>query len=60
MYNLQKGTPLLLALIVAEVSDIIFAVDSIPAVFGVTVDPLIVYSSNMFAIISLRSMFGFV
>lgn len=37
-----------------------FAVDSIPAVFGVTTDPLIVYTSNMFAILSLRSLFAFV
>ena len=37
-----------------------FAVDSIPAVFGVTLDPFIVYSSNMFAIMSLRSLYGFV
>ena len=43
-----------------ELSDVVFAVDSIPAVFGVTLDPLIVYSSNMFAIMSLRSLYSFV
>jgi tellurite resistance protein TerC len=50
-------TPLLLVLLVIEVTDLVFAVDSIPAVFGVTTDPFIVYSSNIFAILGLRSMF---
>jgi predicted tellurium resistance membrane protein TerC len=54
------ATPLLLALAVVEISDVVFAVDSIPAVFGVTLDPFIVYSSNMFAILSLRSLYSFV
>jgi len=54
------ATPLLLVVGVIELSDVVFAVDSIPAVFGITTDPLIVYSSNMFAILSLRSMFSFV
>jgi len=54
------ATPLLLVLAVVELSDLLFAVDSIPAVFGVTKDPLIVYSSNMFAILGLRSLFGVV
>lgn len=53
----QKATPLLLTLAVVELSDIAFAVDSIPAVFGVTRDPLIVFSSNMFAILGLRSLY---
>jgi len=54
---LGQATPLLLVLLVIELSDIVFAVDSIPAVFGVTSDPFIVYSSNMFAILSLRSIY---
>ena len=53
-YTLEDGvrtaTPLLLVLIVIELSDLVFAIDSIPAVFGVTTDPFIVYTSNMFAI----------
>ncbi|KAI8471645.1 MAG: integral membrane protein TerC family-domain-containing protein [Monoraphidium minutum] len=56
----RAATPLLLALAVIEISDVVFAVDSIPAVFGVTLDPFIVYSSNMFAILSLRSLYSFV
>jgi tellurite resistance protein TerC len=50
-------TPLFLVLLVIEFSDIIFAVDSIPAVFSVTTDPFIVYFSNIFAIMGLRSLF---
>lgn len=55
----RAATPLLLALAVVELSDVLFAVDSIPAVFGVTLDPFIVYSSNIFAILSLRSVYFF-
>jgi len=51
------GTPLLVALVVVEVSDIIFAVDSVPAIFAITKEPLIVFTSNMFAILGLRAMF---
>jgi tellurite resistance protein TerC len=51
------GTPLLLVLIVIETTDLVFAVDSIPAIFAVTRDPFIVYSSNVFAILGLRSLF---
>jgi tellurite resistance protein TerC len=51
------ATPLLVVVAVVESSDVIFAVDSIPAVFGVTKDPFIVYTSNIFAILGLRSMF---
>ncbi len=51
------ATPLLLVLICVETSDLIFAVDSIPAIFAVTKDPFIVYTSNVFAILGLRSMF---
>lgn len=56
----RVATPLLLALAVVEISDVVFAVDSIPAVFGVTLDPFIVYTSNIFAILSLRSLYSFV
>ena len=50
-------TPLLLVLITIETTDVVFAVDSIPAVFGVTRDPFIVYSSNVFAILGLRALY---
>ncbi|KAK1270989.1 hypothetical protein QJS04_geneDACA014698 [Acorus gramineus] len=55
-----KATPLLLTVAVIELSDIAFAVDSIPAVFGVTRDPLIVFSSNIFAILGLRSLYSLI
>ncbi|XP_024028662.1 thylakoid membrane protein TERC, chloroplastic [Morus notabilis] len=55
--GVRKATPLLLTVAVIELSDIAFAVDSIPAVFGVTRDPFIVYTSNIFAIIGLRSLY---
>ncbi|KAG6546708.1 hypothetical protein Mapa_011897 [Marchantia paleacea] len=55
--GVTKATPLLLTLVVVELSDIAFAVDSIPAVFGVTRDPFIVFSSNIFAILGLRSLY---
>ncbi|HEX8902944.1 TerC family protein [Vitreimonas sp.] len=51
------ATPLFLALIMVETADIIFAVDSVPAIFAVTRDPFIVYTSNIFAILGLRSMY---
>ncbi|MBI4535910.1 MAG: TerC family protein [Ignavibacteriae bacterium] len=50
-------TPMLLVLITVETTDVVFAVDSIPAVFGVTRDPFIVYSSNVFAILGLRALY---
>jgi tellurite resistance protein TerC len=50
-------TPLFLVLLVIEASDVVFAVDSIPAVFGVTQDPFIVFTSNIFASLSLRSLY---
>ena len=50
-------TPLLLVLLLVEVSDLIFAIDSIPAIFAITRDPFIVYTSNVFAILGLRSMY---
>ena len=51
------ATPLFLTLIVVEMSDLIFAVDSIPAVLAITQDPFLVYTSNVFAILGLRSVF---
>lgn len=51
------ATPLLMALVLVELSDVVFAVDSIPAIFGVTLDPFIVFTSNIFAILGLRSLF---
>jgi len=53
----RAATPLLLALIAVETTDIIFAVDSIPAIFAVTKDPFIVYTSNIFAILGLRALY---
>jgi len=50
-------TPLLLALCVIEVADLVFAVDSIPAIFAITTDPFIVFSSNIFAILGLRALY---
>lgn len=55
--GVQKATPLFLCMIAIEISDVVFAVDSIPAVFGVTENPLVVFSSNMFAIMGLRSLY---
>jgi tellurite resistance protein TerC len=51
------ATPLALALVIVETSDLLFAVDSIPAVFAVTLDPFIVFTSNVFAILGLRSLY---
>lgn len=51
------ATPLFVALLVVEITDVIFAVDSIPAVLAVTTDPFIVYTSNAFAILGLRSLY---
>lgn len=51
------ATPLLLVLIVVESTDLVFAVDSIPAIFAVTTDPFLVYTSNIFAILGLRSLY---
>lgn len=53
----RYGTPLLVALALVEFVDIIFAVDSIPAVFTITLDPFIVYTSNIFAILGLRALY---
>jgi len=51
------ATPLLIVLLVVETTDVVFAVDSIPAILGITRDAFIVYTSNVFAILGLRSMF---
>jgi len=51
------ATPLLLVLLVVEITDVTFAVDSIPAIFGITRDPYIVYTSNVFAVLGLRALF---
>ncbi|HWV37249.1 MAG TPA: TerC family protein [Vulgatibacter sp.] len=51
------ATPLMVALVVVEAMDIVFAVDSIPAIFAVTTDPFIVFTSNIFAILGLRSLY---
>ena len=51
------ATPLFVVLLVIETTDVIFAVDSIPAIFGVTLDPFIVYTSNVFAILGLRALY---
>jgi tellurite resistance protein TerC len=51
------ATPLLLALIMIEIADVIFAVDSVPAIFAITTDPFVVYTSNIFAILGLRSLY---
>ncbi len=53
----KTGTLLLLVLVVVEVTDLVFAVDSIPAIFAITTDTFIVYTSNVFAILGLRSMY---
>ena len=53
----RYATPLLLVLLTVEVTDIIFAVDSIPAIFAVTSDPFIVFTSNIFAILGLRALY---
>lgn len=51
------ATPLLMALIVIEITDVLFAIDSIPAVFAITEQPFLVYSSNIFAILGLRALY---
>jgi tellurite resistance protein TerC len=60
-FTLENGkrvaTPLLLVLILVEFTDLVFAIDSIPAIFGVTTDPFIVFTSNIFAVMGLRSLY---
>ncbi|HCW76666.1 MAG TPA: hypothetical protein DHU63_09020 [Candidatus Marinimicrobia bacterium] len=55
--GVRYGTPLILALIMVESSDVMFAVDSIPAIFSITQDPFLVLTSNIFAILGLRSLY---
>lgn len=58
--GVQMATPLFLCLVCVELSDLVFAIDSIPAAIGVSHDPFIVYSSNIFAIMGLRSLYTLV
>jgi tellurite resistance protein TerC len=53
----RHATPLLLALVAVEASDLLFALDSIPAIFAITPDPFIVFTSNVFAMLGLRSLY---
>jgi len=55
--GLHYATPLFLVLVLVEVTDLIFSVDSIPAIFAVTTDPFVVFTSNIFAILGLRAMY---
>ena len=57
--HINAATPLFVALIVIEVMDVIFALDSVPAILAITSDPFLVFSSNIFAILGLRSMYFF-
>jgi tellurite resistance protein TerC len=57
LQGLRHATPLFVVLVLVEVTDLIFAVDSIPAIFAVTGDPFIVFTSNIFAILGLRAMY---
>ena len=54
---MRFATPLFLALVMIEFADVIFAVDSVPAVFAISTDPFIVYTSNIFAILGLRALY---
>src|SRR5204862_5915505 len=53
----RLATPLLMVLVLVEFTDLVFAIDSIPAIFGVTRDPFIVFTSNIFAVLGLRSLY---
>ena len=55
--GLRYATPLFLALVLIEIADLVFAVDSVPAVFAITTNPFIVYTSNIFAILGLRALY---
>jgi tellurite resistance protein TerC len=57
--HINAATPLFVALIVIEVMDVVFAMDSVPAILAITSDPFLVFSSNIFAILGLRSMYFF-
>ena len=56
---MNHATPLFVALLVIEVMDMLFALDSVPAILAITSDPFLVFSSNIFAILGLRSMYFF-
>jgi tellurite resistance protein TerC len=53
----EQGVPFLLVLLIVETTDLVFAVDSIPAIFGITKDPFIIFTSNVFAILGLRALY---
>jgi len=55
--GVRTATPLLLALVMVEASDVTFAIDSIPAIFAITTDPFIIFTSNVFAVLGLRSLY---
>ena len=55
--HILAATPLFIALVVVETSDILFAIDSIPAILAITTDPFLVFTSNIFAILGLRSLY---
>ena len=57
--HMTAATPLFVALIIIEVMDVIFAIDSVPAILAITNDPFLVFSSNIFAVLGLRSMYFF-
>lgn len=57
--HIRAATPLFVALIIIEVMDVVFALDSVPAILAITSDPFLVFSSNIFAILGLRSMYFF-
>lgn len=57
--HINAATPLFVALVVIEIMDVIFAIDSVPAILAITSDPFLVFSSNIFAILGLRSMYFF-
>ncbi|MGC1631438.1 MAG: TerC family protein [Gelidibacter sp.] len=57
--HLTVATPLFVALVIIEVMDVVFAIDSVPAILSITSDPFLVFSSNIFAILGLRSMYFF-
>jgi tellurite resistance protein TerC len=59
MKHINAATPLFIALIIIEFTDILFALDSIPAILAITSDPFLVFTSNIFAILGLRSMYFF-
>ncbi len=59
MRHINAATPLFIALIIIEFTDILFALDSIPAILAITADPFLVFTSNIFAILELRSMYFF-